>query len=74
MSLIQSLEADRVQYLKDFGSNRFSFVRDIAEWVIEQNNLSFASQFDRFVRGKTTVLTALFNLELIDKLVVVVIE
>jgi hypothetical protein len=30
-SLIQSLEAERDQYLKDFGSNRFSFVREIAE-------------------------------------------
>jgi hypothetical protein len=38
-SLIQSLEAERDQYLKDFGSNRFSFVRDIAERVVEQNNL-----------------------------------
>lgn len=37
-SLIQSLEAERDQYLKDFGSNRFSFVRDIAERVVEQNN------------------------------------
>jgi hypothetical protein len=24
--------------LKDFGSNRFSFVREIAERVVEQNN------------------------------------
>ena len=38
-SLIQSLEAERDQYLKDFGSNRFSFVRDIAERVVEHNNL-----------------------------------
>lgn len=30
-SLIQSLEVERDQYLKDFGSNRLSFVRDIAE-------------------------------------------
>jgi len=37
-SLIQSLEAERDQYLKDFGSNRFSFVREIAERVVEQNN------------------------------------
>lgn len=37
-SLIQSLESERDQYLKDFGSNRFSFVRDIAERVVEQNN------------------------------------
>ena len=37
-SLIQSLEAERDQYLKDFGSNRFSFVRGIAERVVEQNN------------------------------------
>ena len=37
-SLIQSLEAERDQYLKDFGLNRFSFVRDIAERVVEQNN------------------------------------
>jgi len=38
-SLIQSLEAERDQYVKDFGSNRFSFVRDIAERVVEHNNL-----------------------------------
>ena len=37
-SLIQSLEAERDQYLKDFGSNRFSFVREIAERAIDQNN------------------------------------
>jgi len=37
-SLIQSLEAERNQYLKDFGSNRFSLVREIAERVVEQNN------------------------------------
>ena len=37
-SLIQSLEAERDQYLKDFGSNRFNFVREIAERVVEQNN------------------------------------
>ena len=37
-SLIQSLETERDQYVKDFGSNRFSFVRDIAERVVEQNN------------------------------------
>ena len=38
-SLIQSLETERDQYVKDFGSNRFSFVRDIAERVVEHNNL-----------------------------------
>jgi flagellar biosynthesis/type III secretory pathway protein FliH len=37
-SLIQSLEAERDQYFKDYGSNRFSFVREIAERVVEQNN------------------------------------
>jgi hypothetical protein len=37
-SLIQSLESERDQYLKDFGSNRFSFVREIAERVVEQDN------------------------------------
>jgi len=37
-SLIQSLESERDQYLKDFGLNRFNFVRDIAERVVEQNN------------------------------------
>jgi len=37
-SIIQSLEAERNQYLKDFGSNRFRFVREIAERVIGQNN------------------------------------
>ena len=37
-SLIQSLEAERDLYLKDYGSNRFSFVREIAERVVEQNN------------------------------------
>ena len=37
-SLIQSLEAERDQYLKDFSLNRFSSVRDIAERVVEQNN------------------------------------
>ena len=34
-SLIQSLEAERDQYRKDFGSNRFSFVREIAKRVVE---------------------------------------
>jgi hypothetical protein len=38
MALPQSLEAERDQCLKDFGSNRFSFVREIAERVVEQNN------------------------------------
>ena len=38
-SLIQSLESERNQYLKDFGSNRFSFVREIAERGVEQNPL-----------------------------------
>ena len=37
--LIQSLEAERDQYLKDFGSNKFSFVREIAERAVEQNNM-----------------------------------
>jgi hypothetical protein len=37
-SLIQSLESERDQYLRDFASNRFSFVREIAERVVEQNN------------------------------------
>ncbi len=37
-SLIQSLQSERDQYLKDFGSNRFSFVREIAERVVDQNN------------------------------------
>jgi len=37
-SLIQSLEAERDQFLRDFGSNRFSFVREIAERVVERNN------------------------------------
>ena len=37
-SLIQSLQLERDQYLKDFGSNRFSFVREIAERVVAQNN------------------------------------
>ena len=37
-SLIQSLESERDQCLKDFGSNRFSFVREIAERVVEHNN------------------------------------
>jgi len=37
-SLIQSLEEERAQYLKDFGSNRLSFVREIADRVVEQNN------------------------------------
>ena len=37
-SLIQSLESERDQYVKDYGSNRFSFVREIAERVVEQNN------------------------------------
>jgi hypothetical protein len=30
-SIIQSLEGTRDQYLKDFGSNRFSYVRENAE-------------------------------------------
>jgi hypothetical protein len=37
-SLIQSFEAERDQYLMDYGSNRFSFVHEIAEKVIDQNN------------------------------------
>jgi hypothetical protein len=38
-SLIQSFESERDKYLKDFGSKRFSFVRDIAERVVGQNPL-----------------------------------
>ncbi|MGD1045106.1 MAG: hypothetical protein ABR936_07240 [Bacteroidota bacterium] len=38
-SLIQSLESERDQYLKEYGSNRYSFVREIAERVVEKNNL-----------------------------------
>jgi hypothetical protein len=38
MASPQSLESERNQYLKDFGSNRFSFVREVAERVVEQNN------------------------------------
>lgn len=37
-SITQSFESERDQYLKDFSSNRFSFVREIAERVVEQNN------------------------------------
>jgi len=37
-SLIQSLESERDQYLKDYDSNRLSFVREIAERVVEQDN------------------------------------
>jgi hypothetical protein len=37
-SLIQSLESERDQYLKDFSSNRFRFVRDIAGRIVEQDN------------------------------------
>ena len=36
--LIQSLEAERDQYLKDDGSNRLRFVREIAGRMVEQNN------------------------------------
>jgi hypothetical protein len=35
---LQSLEAEYDQYLNVVGSNRFSFVREIAERVIKQNN------------------------------------
>jgi len=38
IALIQLPEAERDQYLKDFGSNKFSFVREIAEQVVEQNS------------------------------------
>jgi hypothetical protein len=41
VSLIQSIEAERDQYLKDFGSNGFSFVREIVRQVVEQNNSLF---------------------------------
>lgn len=34
----QSLEAERDQYLKDFGSNSLSFFSEIAERDVEQNN------------------------------------
>ncbi len=37
-SLIQSLEVERDQDLKDFSSNKFSFVREIAGRVVEHNN------------------------------------
>ena len=36
--LIQSLESERDQYLKDFGSNRLSVVREVAQRGVEQNN------------------------------------
>lgn len=37
-SLIQSLESERDQYLKEFGSCRLSIVRELAERAVEQNN------------------------------------
>jgi len=36
--LIQSLESERDQYLKDFGSSRFSIVREVAQRGVEENN------------------------------------
>jgi hypothetical protein len=39
LSIIQSLDSERSQYLKDYGSNKFSFVREIAERVVNQNPL-----------------------------------
>ena len=36
--IIQSLETDRDQYLKDFGSSRLSIVREVAQRGVEQNN------------------------------------
>lgn len=36
--LIQSLESERDQYLKEFGSCRLSIVRELAQRGIEQNN------------------------------------
>jgi len=39
--MIQSLEVERDQYLKDFGSNRFSFVREITKRVVEQNKPAY---------------------------------
>ncbi len=53
-SLIQSLEAERDQYLKDFGSNRFSFVREIAERVVEQNN-RFIQKLESLIEERVTI-------------------
>jgi hypothetical protein len=50
-SLIQSLEAERDQYLKDFGSNRFSFVRDISERVVKQNN-QLIQKLESMIEGR----------------------
>jgi len=36
--LIQSLESERDQYLKDFGSSRLSVVREVAQRGVEENN------------------------------------
>ncbi len=36
--IIQSLESERDQYLKDFGSSRFSIVREVAQRGVEENN------------------------------------
>lgn len=36
--LIQSLESERDQYLKEFGTSRLSIVRELAQWGVEQNN------------------------------------
>ncbi len=40
------------QYLKDFGSNRFSFVREIAERVVEQNN-QLIQKLESFQKNKS---------------------
>ena len=36
--LIQSLESERDQYVKEFGSCRLSIVRELAQRGIERNN------------------------------------
>jgi hypothetical protein len=38
MALAQLFETKRDQYNKDFGSNRFNFVRETVERVVEQDN------------------------------------
>jgi len=54
--LIQSLEVERDQYVKDFDSNRFSFVREIVERFVDQNN-QFIQKLESLKRG-SNVLTS----------------
>ena len=54
MASPQSLEAERDQYLKDFGSNKFSFVCEIIEMGVERNT-QYNYKIDLSINGRVLI-------------------